>query len=198
MNTEQEHPLLQEEQDSMLSPVAALSGGFTVGMLGENIEQGNADVGAGHLSGRQGLHIGSLRLAIRYDEGSELIDLEHIYALPNAPAWFLGMCNFHGAPVPVIDLHSLWLGVPTIGTQSGGEQTRRLLVLSRDEDATAIVIDALPERLMWQGGQALSPDIAPDFLQGVLRQVWRIGEQIWFDIEVSQLLDACEARLSKT
>ena len=53
---------------------------------------------------REGFRIGSLHLMVRYEDGNELIDMPPVYRLPNAPAWFLGMTNLHGTPVPAWDL----------------------------------------------------------------------------------------------
>lgn len=48
----------------------------------------------------------------------EVLPMVDIRALPQAPAGVAGICNYRGAPLPVIDLSRLMLGVPARASMS--------------------------------------------------------------------------------
>lgn len=139
---------------------------------------------------RQGIQVGGLHLMVRYGDGSELLELQPIHRLPNAPRWVLGMTNLHGALVPVFDL-ARWLDAAQSSFMS-----RMLLVLGHGADAAAIVIDGLPERLRWT--ELLQPEsgIVPNALRGRIDGVHPDGDRLWFDLRVPDLLHHLETELS--
>ena len=141
---------------------------------------------------RQGFRVGTLQLMIRYEEGSQLIDMPQIYRLPNVPAWFCGMANLYGMLTPVFDL-SRYIGIEP---QAGAKQM--LLVLSHGADAAGVLIDGMPERLRWTEAERTNTDIAPDILVPHLRGACLIGDELWFDLETASFLDALELSMGAT
>lgn len=138
---------------------------------------------------RQGFRIGALNLMIGYTDASELADPPPLHRLPNAPHWFLGMSNLHGVLVPVFDL-ARWLGV-----ERSASAKPMLLVLAHGLDAAGIVVDGLLERLHWSREQLADADLVPDGLAGIAPRAVLLGEQLWFDLEVSALLSQLETEL---
>lgn len=138
---------------------------------------------------RQGFRVGSLRLMVRYDEGSELADLPPVHSLPCAPDWLLGMTNLHGLLVPVFDLAS-HLELPPAEASSRA----MLLVLGHDDDAVGIVIDGLPRRLRLPEDSA--EVVAPRCLDGLIRASCLIDGEPWFDLDVPLLLSRLETAIS--
>ena len=141
---------------------------------------------------RQGFRIGTLQLMIRYEDGSQLIEMPQIYRLPNVPEWFRGMANLYGVLTPVFDL-SRYIGVEP---QAGAKQM--LLVLSHGTDAAGILIDGMPERLRWTEAERTDAGMAPDTLTPHLRGACLIGDGLWFDLETSSFLDALELSMGVT
>jgi purine-binding chemotaxis protein CheW len=139
---------------------------------------------------RQGFRVGPLRLMVRYENGSELAEMPQVFRLPNAPGWFCGIANLHGALTPVFDLSQY------IGVEADAGAKRMLLVLSHGVDAAGIVIDGLPQRLRWSHDQSADTGAAPARLHPQVRAAALIGDQLWFDLECAALIDAMEQDLA--
>jgi purine-binding chemotaxis protein CheW len=131
---------------------------------------------------RQGFRIGQLRLAIRYEDGSELTDLPAVHALPRAPAWFLGMANLHGALVPVFD--------PALpfGVAHDGDARPMLLVLGHGEARAGVVIDGLPVRLRFTDADLIERSAVPPALAGCIAAAYWSEGLDWLDLQVDALL----------
>lgn len=138
---------------------------------------------------RQGFRIGELGIMIAYEDGSELIDMPEIFHVPNVPNWFLGITNLHGVVVPVVSL-STYLHVPHNETSS-----QRLLVLDHGNEAIGVIIDDLPDRLAWTAQNLVEKGTAPKKLLEHVRAACLINKQLWFDVDVSTLLDSLEVAL---
>jgi chemotaxis signal transduction protein len=139
---------------------------------------------------RQGFRIGHLNLMIRYADGSELTEIPQVYRLPNAPHWVRGMVNLHGALIPVFDLAS-WFG-----SERAAALKPMLLVLGHGNDAAGVVIDGLPERMRWNSEQLADPGLVPEALTEVAPSAVLIGEQLWFDLDCTALLQSLELALA--
>lgn len=73
------------------------------------------------------------RYAVDVREVQEVLPLLELRALPQAPQGVVGLCDFHGQPVPIIDLCLLVTGIPArpllstrivlvrYGAEEGGE-----------------------------------------------------------------------------
>ena len=182
-------PALAEAPGLLLAPTQALLGGFgAVPTAPGAAGRAQAALQAAGQA-RQGFRIGELCLMVRYEDGSELTELPPVYSLPNAPAWFLGVANLHGMLIPVFDL-SRYLGVAALP-----DTKRMLLVLAHGPNAAGVVIDGLPERLRFTEAQLADAGTAPAQLAGVVHRAALIGEQLWFDLDCSALLQAVESSL---
>ncbi|GAB2586696.1 hypothetical protein GCM10027034_18800 [Ramlibacter solisilvae] len=179
--------------DCAMSPVEALTAGFAaaqplaVERMEAPLPQGRERLAA---RARQGFRVGELRLMVRFEEGSELTEMPPLYRLPNAPAWFRGMANLHGALTPVFDL-SAFAGLP-----AGTPARQMLLVLAHGADAAGVVIDGMPQRLRFAPEQAAGTGTAPPGLAAQLRGAALVDGDQWFDLDCAALLDALEQALA--
>lgn len=182
---------LSEDQvvrsESMLSPIEALSQGFEfekqAGIAAGTAITTVAAKATGGPQQREGFRIGDLGLMIRYEDGSELIDIPQVYALPNAPDWFPGVANLHGTLVPVFDLAQYF------GVHHAPDAKRMLLVLAHGADAAGVVIDGLPLRLRFDSSEKADDAPIPTALEGCVAQTYWADERTWMDLQVNALLN---------
>lgn len=138
---------------------------------------------------RQGFRIGPIGLMVDYAQGSELTELPRVHRLPHAPAWFAGICNLHGALVPVFDL-ALRMGV-----ERDAKARPMLLVLGHGADAAGMVVDGIPTRLRFSPDAVADAATVPEMLDGLVTRAALIGERLWFDLDVPELLAGLERAL---
>jgi purine-binding chemotaxis protein CheW len=174
------------ESTPLLKPTEALLRGFelesrtdgsnaAVTLPAQNAQQG--------LQLREGFHIGHLGLMIRYEKGSELIDLPQVFALPNAPEWFSGIANLHGTLVPVFDL-ARYLDVEHLP-----DAKPMLLVLGHGIEAAGVVIDGMPVRLRFDAADRAEGAPIPMALDGCVTDTYWADELTWMDLHVDALLN---------
>ena len=170
----------------MLKPTEALLRGFELesrtdaATAAPTLSAQNAQQG---LQLREGFHIGYLGLMIRYEKGSELIDLPQVFALPNAPGWFSGIANLHGTLIPVFDL-ARYLDVEHLPAAKP-----MLLVLGHGIEAAGVVIDGMPVRLRFDAADRAEGAPIPMALDGCVTGTYWAGEQTWMDLHVDALLN---------
>jgi twitching motility protein PilI len=183
-------PALQPEP--LLAPTAALLRGFVFDDPAAVPAQAVAAV-SGCAAGvllRQGFRIGELRLAIRYEDGSELTDLPSVYRVPRAPAWFLGVANLHGALVPVFD------PAPLFGVAHEDGAKPMLLVLGHGEARAGVVIDGLPVRLRLAPQDVSENAALPARLAACAGGAWWSEGAHWLDLQVDALLAQLDEELA--
>jgi len=185
-----------EPPGPLLEPTVALLRGFVFGEPGPALAPSvraapaaNDAAGAGTLL-REGFRIGSLRLAIRYEEGNELTDMPPVVPLPRAPSWFRGMANLHGTLVPVFDTAALF------GAAHAPDAKPMLLVLGHGEEKAGLVIDGLPVRLRLATADRIDDPAAPAALAGCVDHAyWSEGED-WLELRAGALLDRLAGELA--
>lgn len=139
---------------------------------------------------REGFRIGELRLAIRYEDGSELTDLPPLYRLPRAPQWFLGMANLHGALVPVFDPAVLF------GVGRDANAKPMLLVLGHGDARAGVVIDGLPVRLRLAAQDRIDEVALPQRLAPCAGAAFWSDDAAWVDLQVEQFLQQLDEELA--
>jgi twitching motility protein PilI len=184
--------LLVTSTEQLKHPTLELTSGLDIDESGvieqPEPEQGEFDGVAPpvRIQSKQGFRIGELRLMIGYEDASELAEMSSAHKLPNAPEWFCGIANLHGKLIPVFDL-ARYFGVdPGLGFK------RMLLVISRGNDATGVLIDGMPERLRCFEDEYSEASAQPERLMPHLRGSTLIGEQLWLDLDTHSLIDAIE------
>lgn len=199
-------------QEASAAATPAESSAAIAQMLAESLPQTPAELqalGAGQAldaefivgaAQRQGFLLGDVGVMVAYEDGSELTDVPHLYYLPNAPTWFLGMANLHGNMIPVFDL-AAYLGVSQgneaaeLGEKENIDSKRMLLVLAHGADAAGVVVHGIPQRLYVMQEQGMTPDVAPNLLLPHVSNAYLIDDKVWFDLEVDSLLATLEGAI---
>ena len=86
--------------------------------------------------------LGQDRYALEASQVAEVLPLVSITPIPQAPAGVAGICNYHGVPVPVIDVSALMLGQPAQRRLS----TRILLVYYPDDNGEKHLLGFIAEK----------------------------------------------------
>jgi chemotaxis-related protein WspB len=81
------------------------------------------------------------RYALDVSEIAEVLPLVHLKRIPQAPAGVAGLFNYHGSPVPAIDLSALTLGRPAESRLS----TRLILVRYPDDGGEPRLLGLIAE-----------------------------------------------------
>ncbi len=58
-------------------------------------------------------HLGDDRYGLKVSDIVEVLPMLSLKRLPQTPAYIAGLMNYHGAPVPVVDLNQLGGGAPS-------------------------------------------------------------------------------------
>lgn len=137
---------------------------------------------------RYGFRAGGLALLIRQGTGSEVVPMMPVTAIPNGPAWLLGMINLRGNLIPVCDMNlALGLGA------GGGSAKSMILILDKGDRAAGFVIDGPPCAL--SGLRAvdqvagLHDSLAPHVLS-----VLADNDDVWLEFDHPGFLEAASRR----
>lgn len=164
-------------QDGLLAPSKALSiqrelDNDSAPRLGER---------AGSVVG-QGILVSNLRLFVRFDQASEVSEMTRIFRLPGTPKWVCGLANLHGNLVPVLDIASFF-NLPN----EASEKTM-LLVLGHEENALAVTVNGIPERLRFNENDRIPAPLIGEYLQPYVPGAFARGNDIWLELEHEKLL----------
>lgn len=182
------------QMTGIANPVETLSAvdfsDYSQGLL-QTYQEGDQEVAASSqaLNSRQGFTVGGLGLMIGYADASELIDAPAIYHVPNVPSWFVGIINLHGVVIPVFDLSDY------VGVAKADSKHKKLLILGQRNEAVAIIIDGLPQRLRWSAEQRVEKSSAPSLLSAHITAACLIDDDLWFDLDSESLCQAFESML---
>ena len=114
------------------------------------------------------LRLGSARYVVPMAHVAEVVHVPRTTRVPASPGWLVGLANWRGRVLPVLDLRTL-LGAEAVPLATSA----RLVVLTLDEVEAGLVADQVPGPLP-QGEWAVSPppptaaSAAADLLAGVL------------------------------
>jgi len=97
------------------------------------------------------------RCAIHLRDIAEVMETFTVFPIPKEPPSLLGVMNFHGSPVPVLDLASFLHGAPPTGSGP-------VLVLDHGIASLALRVDTV-ERILFEGWEA-DTDLAVDEFMG--------------------------------
>ncbi len=128
----------------------------------------------------------------------EILDVQHITLVPNAPAYVLGMIDVRQRTVPVIDLRTR-LGFPTAPTT----QTARIVVLDVEAEGRTITIGLLADRVyevstLSEHEMEPPPDIGIRWRSDYIKGVGRRGESLVIVLDIGYLFSSEEAAQIET
>jgi purine-binding chemotaxis protein CheW len=166
----------------LLSPTEALTRPFEFDAASSDADA-SANAAAPATRSCQGLRIGELGLMIDYADGSELAALPATTRLPNAPPWFIGIANLHGALLPVFDL------APRLGIAHAEQAPPMLLVLGHGDASAGVVIDGLPQRLRVRPDDRLKHAPVLPALHDCVDAGYWVDERPWLALRVDALLN---------
>lgn len=85
------------------------------------------------------LRLGASHYAVDMADVAEVAALPSVTRVPGSPAWLVGVANWRGRMLPVLDLRPL-LGTPTVPLASSA----RAVVVARGDMAVGVVAEAVP------------------------------------------------------
>ena len=97
------------------------------------------DIGPAVAAGAVLLRLGGSRYAVDMADVAEVAQLPPVTRIPRAPAWLLGVANWRGRMLPVLDLRPL-LSTPTVPLAGSA----RLVVVGRGDLVVGLVAEAVP------------------------------------------------------
>ena len=138
---------------------------------------------------RRGFYIGDLKLLVRLDATSEVLEIPPLFRLPGAPPGIKGLANRHGRVVPVMDL-SIFFGLTQARATNGW-----LLVCGRGDEAVGLIIDSLPERKRFVHQDEIPLSDVTHPITTYAQAAYRDGDngkkhEIWIDLDTEKLFTA--------
>lgn len=128
--------------------------------------------------------IGDIGLLIPQDIISEVAEELAYCQLPNTQTVLFGMANLRGNIIPLFDLHELF------GFTTPARSTRKILIIGRGEDAVAVMISELPQRIIFTADHRLrNLPPAPETLQPYLKSYYQ-KDGVWLDIDYHSFFDS--------
>jgi chemotaxis signal transduction protein len=85
------------------------------------------------------LRLGGSRYAVDMADVAEVAPLPRVTRVPRTPTWLLGVANWRGRVLPVLDLRPLFAAASVPLASSA-----RLVVVSRDDLIVGVVAEAVP------------------------------------------------------
>jgi len=133
------------------------------------------------------------RFAIPVTAVREILDMQPLFRLPEAPAHVAGLADVRGHPVPVIDLRTR-LGLPA---RDATEHTR-ILVLDVEAGGRFLVIGLIADRVFEVTaipGDALepAPDLGTAWKARYIRHIARHGERFLAVLDLAAMVSDTEA-----
>ena len=127
---------------------------------------------------RYGFRLANLGLFIAPQTHSEVMEPLPIFALPNTPSWFLGLCNLRGNIVPVYDLEGAF------NMHVDNPEKRYLMVLGKAEQSVGQLIRGLPQPQVLDNDQLLAnPPPLPERLREFASNAYMIDQQLWVEFD---------------
>ncbi len=138
----------------------------------------------------QGVLVSNLQLFIRFDQASEVSEMTQIFRLPGTPKWVCGLVNLHGNLVPVLDIASFF------NLPNDASEKSMLLVLGHEENALAVTVSGIPERLRFSEDDRIPAPLLGEYLQPYVPGAFTRGNDIWLELEHEKLLRTLAATLA--
>ncbi len=144
---------------------------------------------------RFGLRLGETNLLLRPSDNCEILKIQKIYPVPNTPNWVIGLINYRGLLIPVIDLHA-HLSI----TQTTTTQKKVLISIGHGSDAFAIFVDGLPVTIDSNIDElqktSNSSEKTPAFFQENTLNIYQQGNRTWHEIDYQSLITSLFDRAS--
>ena len=131
---------------------------------------------------RYGFRAAGLAFLIPARQGSEVVPMPGIAAIPNAPRGLKGMFNLRGNLVPVFDLER------ALDLETAKQDNPMLLVVGKTEEAAGILVDGYPKPLTGLRPVQALPQL-PTLLGRHVAQGYVDGTELWLELDQKGLLE---------
>ncbi|MEE9302818.1 MAG: chemotaxis protein CheW [Thiotrichaceae bacterium] len=136
---------------------------------------------------RYGFELGAIGVLTPLGMVCEIMDLQRIYLLPNAPAWLSGLINLRGNLVPVFDLGGL-LGIKDEAeTKDNISANFNMLVIGSDTKTVAVIIKGLPQPIPTKRHETELPPITDSAKKFVIN-AYSFQQRVWIDLDLETYL----------
>ncbi len=136
---------------------------------------------------RYGFELGAIGVLTPSGMVCEVMDVQRIFHLPNAPAWLSGLINLRGNLVPVVDLGGLLRIEDNAQTKNNTQSNFNMLVIGSDVKAVAAIIKGLPQPVITQRFETELPPITELAKQFVIN-AYSYQQRIWIDLDLENYL----------
>lgn len=123
-----------------------------------------------------GFDVGPLTLLHDPYFQAEIIEDARIAPIPNTQNWFMGMFALRGHLIPVFDIGSL-----VSNTNSNSDANMKIVIIGANEEAAAIQIKSLPERILPDSLVLKEEYDVPEFVEPSIRAAHSVEQTLWLD-----------------
>lgn len=136
---------------------------------------------------RYGFELGAIGVLTPLGMVCEVIDMQRIYLLPNAPSGLLGLINLRGNLVPVFNLGELLRVNDSTETEGDEQDDFYMFVLGSDVKAMAFITKVLPRPVSTEQHEPELPPIADDAKNFIIN-TYSFQQRIWIDFDLEAYL----------
>jgi chemotaxis signal transduction protein len=144
---------------------------------------------------RYGFELGPIGVLTPLGMVCEVMDIQRIYLLPNAPTWLSGLINLRGNLVPVFDLGELLRIKDKADAKNNDPADFNMLVIGNDDKAVALIIKGLPQPV---STERLEPELPPitDIAKKFVINAYSYQQRIWIDLDLETYLMSLRDQLA--
>jgi len=136
---------------------------------------------------RYGFELDSIGILIPSGMVCEVIDMQRVFLLPNAPAELSGLINLRGNLVPVFDLSRLMHVQEDNAENKDNNQDLYMIIIGSDVKAMAFIINTLPQPIPTEQYEPELPPIAEKVRKFVVN-AYSFQQRIWIDLDLEAFL----------
>ncbi len=119
-------------------------------------------------------HLGEELYGVNILDVKEIVRLQKVRAIPNAPYYVEGIINLRGEIIPIIDLHKRFK-IQSVYKQEDIELDGGFIILNIDGSKMGIMIDKVERVVSVRGEDVKDPPqmlsgIGNEYIEGVIRQ----------------------------
>ena len=119
-------------------------------------------------------HLGEELYGVDIMDVKEIVRLQNVRVIPNAPYYVEGIINLRGEIIPIIDLHKRFK-IQTINKPEDIEIEGGFIILNIDGNKIGIIIDKVERVMTVKGEDVKDPPqmlsgIGSEYIEGVIRE----------------------------
>lgn len=119
-------------------------------------------------------HLGEELYGVNIMDVKEIVRLQNVRVIPNAPYYVEGIINLRGEIIPIIDLHKRFK-IQTVNRSEDIEMEGGFIILNIDGSKIGIIIDKVERVVTVQAENVKEPpqmlsSIGNEYIEGVVRE----------------------------